>query len=81
MELTPASRGLLSVVLMIADREGRILHQKQFLQHNPDERERVWLERLLGYLQRNNDAEPLELAKYSAQRRTGVRSELLVKQQ
>lgn len=47
----------------------------------PDERERLRLERLLGLLQRNGDAEPLELAKYSVQRRTGVRSELPVEKQ
>ena len=40
-----------------------------------DERERVRLERLLGHLQSNVAAEPLELAKYSVQRRTGVWSE------
>ncbi len=45
------------------------------------EREHARLERLLGYLQSNNDAEPLELAKYSVQRRTGVRSELPVDKQ
>lgn len=39
-----------------------------------DERERIRLERLLGYLQKNGDAEPLELAKYSVQRRTGAGS-------
>ena len=47
----------------------------------PDERESLRLERLLGYLQRNGDAEPLELAKYSVQRRTGVSSELPVEKQ
>jgi hypothetical protein len=46
-----------------------------------DERERGRLERLLGYLQTNGDAEPLELAKYSVQRRTGVRSGLLIEKQ
>ena len=39
------------------------------------DRERARLERLLGYLQKNIDAEPLELAKYSVQRRAGVMSE------
>jgi hypothetical protein len=43
-----------------------------------DETERARLERLLGHLQRNNDAEPLELAKYSVLRRIGVKSEALV---
>ena len=46
-----------------------------------DERERVRLERLLSHLQRNNDAEPLELAKYSRQRRTGAGSEQLVEKE
>lgn len=35
-----------------------------------DEREHVRLERLLGHLQSNSDAEPLELAKYSVRRHT-----------
>ena len=43
-----------------------------------DERERARLERLLDHLQRNGEAEPLELAKYSVQRRAGVTSELLI---
>jgi hypothetical protein len=43
-----------------------------------DERERARLERLLGYLQRNIDAKPLELAKYSVQRRTGATGDLLL---
>lgn len=46
-----------------------------------DDRERARLERLLGYLQSNGDAEPLELAKYSVQRRTGIKSELQVEKQ
>lgn len=46
-----------------------------------DEREHFRLERLLSHLQRNNDAEPLELAKYSIQRSTGLRSELSVEKQ
>jgi hypothetical protein len=46
-----------------------------------DEREKARRERLLGYLQRNNDAEPLELAKYSIQRRTGAGSEQLVEKE
>jgi hypothetical protein len=46
-----------------------------------DESEHIRLERLLGYLQRNGDVEPLELAKYSVQRRTGVTSDLLVEKQ
>jgi hypothetical protein len=39
------------------------------------ERERARRERLLRYLQETGDVEPLELAKYSLQRRTGVGSE------
>jgi hypothetical protein len=46
-----------------------------------DEREHARLKRLLGHLQRNNDAEPLELAKYSIQRRTGAGSEQLVEKE
>lgn len=42
-----------------------------------DKKEKARRERLLGHLQRNNDAEPLDLAKYSIQRRTGGVSELL----
>ncbi len=41
-----------------------------------DGREKARRERLLGYLQGNNDAEPLELAKYSIQRRAGMGSEI-----
>ena len=47
-----------------------------------DGRERARLERLLDHLQRSGDAEPLELAKYSVQRRTGgVKGELSVEEQ
>lgn len=45
-----------------------------------DQREKARRERLLGHLQRNNDAEPLELAKYSIQRRTGAGGELLIEE-
>lgn len=43
-----------------------------------DRRELARLERLLNHLQNNGDAEPLELAKYSVQRRAAVNSELLL---
>ncbi|HEX8922003.1 MAG TPA: hypothetical protein VF766_11030 [Pyrinomonadaceae bacterium] len=46
-----------------------------------DGRERARRERLLGHLQRTNDAEPLELAKYSINRRTGMGSEQLLEKQ
>jgi hypothetical protein len=46
-----------------------------------NEREKVRRERLLGHLQRTKDAEPLELAKYSIQRRAGVGSELPVEKE
>jgi hypothetical protein len=46
-----------------------------------DHRERARLERLLGHLQRNNNAEPLELAKYSVQRRASAMSELLLEKE
>jgi hypothetical protein len=45
-----------------------------------DKREKARRERLLGHLQRNNDAEPLELAKYSIQRRADVGSRPLLEQ-
>lgn len=47
-----------------------------------DGREKVRRERLLGHLQRIGDVEPLELAKYSIQRRAGgIRSELPVEKE
>jgi hypothetical protein len=46
-----------------------------------DGREKTRRERLLGHLQRTGDVEPLELAKYSIQRRTGGASELQVEKQ
>lgn len=42
-----------------------------------DKNERARRERLLTHLRSNGDAEPLELAKYSVQRRARLRSELL----
>ena len=43
-----------------------------------DEREKARRERLLSHLQKSGDIEPLELAKYSVQRRTGMMSERLL---
>lgn len=55
--------------------------RKLIAEARTDERERARRERLLGHLQRNGDVEPLELAKYSIQRRTGAGSELLVEKE
>jgi hypothetical protein len=46
-----------------------------------DDREKARRERLLGHLQRTNDAEALELAKYSIQRRSSMGSEQLLEKQ
>lgn len=46
-----------------------------------DEREKARRERLLDHLQRTDAAEPLELAKYSIQRRAGMGIELLVEKE
>ncbi|HKS30588.1 MAG TPA: hypothetical protein VJS44_22370 [Pyrinomonadaceae bacterium] len=46
-----------------------------------DEREKARRERLLGHFQINNDAEPLELAKYSIQRRAVAESEMLAEKE
>lgn len=55
--------------------------RKLIAEARTDEREKARRERLLGHLQRTNDAEPLELAKYSIQRRTGAGSEQLVEKE